>query len=122
MDTTISAKKNALSITDYKNILRHYQQKIPKQRVKIIESAERILSNKLCKCIKSPSFQNKEEATAIAICTNAIFTKHGLRRGKFTCKKKINKNNYKNKRSSSKSKRTLFVSKNKSFKERKDFF
>ena len=115
MDTTISAKKNALSITDYKNILRHYQQNIPKQRDKIIESAEQILSNKLCKCIKSPSFQNKEEASAIAICTNAIFTKHGLRRGKFTCKKKKGS-------SPSKSKRTFFVSKNKSFKERKYFF
>ena len=49
------------------------------------DTAEYILANKLCRCIKKINTSN--EATAIAICKNSILTKKGLTVGRFKCKK-----------------------------------
>ena len=48
--------------------------------------AEKIMSEKLCKCIKRLDPQN--EARSIGICTRTIFNNRGFKRGKFTCTKK----------------------------------
>ena len=49
-------------------------------------TAEKILNDKLCKCIKKVSPNN--EARAIGVCTKSIFNRKGLTRGKFSCKGK----------------------------------
>ena len=93
--------KNNLSHKDYINILEYYNKNIPKSKKLLEKEAEKILSDKLCKCIKiinSPS-QRNNEARAIGICTKTILNKKGLTRGSFQCKTprfvKFNKNNKK---------------------------
>ena len=77
-----------LTNNDYKRILEFYNKPIPKSRRLLKKQAEKILANKLCKCIKKVDKEN--EARAIGICTKTIINNKGLVRGKFTCKKKQN--------------------------------
>lgn len=76
-----------LSNSDYKKILSFYNQPIPKSERLLKISAEKILADKLCTCIKKVSPYG-EESRAIGICTNAVLNRKGIRRGNFTCKKK----------------------------------
>jgi transposase len=89
-----------LDINDYRQILEYYNQKIPKSARLIKLNAEKILADKLCRCIKKIEF--KQESRAIGICTKGIINNKGLIRGKFTCKgkrtiniRKMKKNNTK---------------------------
>ena len=77
-----------LTNNDYKRILEFYNKPIPKSRRLLKKQAEKILANKLCKCIKKVDKEN--EARAIGICTKTIINNKGIVRGKFTCKKKQN--------------------------------
>jgi len=77
---------NKITYGDYKKILSYYKMRLPKKNKTLKKKAETILANKLCKCIKKVGLKN--EKRSIAICTNSIFTRKGLRRGKFTCKKR----------------------------------
>ena len=71
---------------DYISILKYYNKKIPKSKILIKYQAEKIMAQKLCKCIKKvdPIY----EAKSIGICTKSIFNRKGLTRGQFQCKKK----------------------------------
>ena len=75
-----------LSNKDYKNILKFYGKKISKSSKTNKVNAEQILATKLCRCIKS--IKTFDENKALRICTSKIFQNKGLRRGKFTCKKR----------------------------------
>mgnify|MGYP000409459190 FL=1 len=75
-----------LTNNDYKHILEYYQKPIPKSKRLLKMNAEKIMSEKLCRCIKK--VDNKYEARAIGICTKTIFNKKGYTRGKFKCKGK----------------------------------
>ena len=75
-----------LTNQDYKDILNYYKLSIPKSKKMLKVQAEKIMSDKLCKCIKSLDPQN--EARSIGICTRTIFNNRGFKRGKFTCTKK----------------------------------
>jgi hypothetical protein len=90
---------NNLTILDYKNILNYYKIKIPKTKKLIVNEANKILSEKLCRCIKK--IDTGLESRAIGICTRTIFNRKGLTRGKFNCTGKrsleINKKNGSNK-------------------------
>ena len=77
---------NKMNSTDYKNILDYYKISIPKSKNVLKELAEKILAEKLCKCIKKIDYRN--EAKSIGICTRNIFNKKGLTRGTFKCKGK----------------------------------
>jgi hypothetical protein len=86
-----------LTNKDYIDILQFYKIKIPKSKKEIQHTAEHIMSNKLCRCIKKLDVNN--EARSIGICTRTIFNTKGFTRGNFNCKKnmsvkisKINKN------------------------------
>jgi len=70
---------------EYIKILEFYKIPIPKTKKLIQKEAEKILSEKLCKCIKEIDVA---EPRSIGICTKSIFNKKGLTRGKFQCKKK----------------------------------
>ena len=74
--------------SDYIQILKYYNEPIPKSKRLIQEEAEKILSLKLCRCIKKIDSYAKNEPKAIGICTKTIFNRKGLTRGKFKCKGK----------------------------------
>lgn len=75
---------------DYIQILNYYKVPIPKSIRLIQKEAEKLLSLKLCKCIKKVNSEtdSKNESRAIGICTKTIFNRKGLTRGKFKCKGK----------------------------------
>lgn len=75
-----------LTINDYKHILEFYKKPIPKSKRILKLQAEKMLANKLCKCIKKTNKVN--ESRAIGICTKTVINNKGFSRGKFTCKKK----------------------------------
>jgi len=75
-----------LTINDYKHILEFYKKSLPKSKRLLKIQAEKIISNKLCRCIKK--VDKKNESRAIGICTKTIINNKGYSRGKFTCKKK----------------------------------
>ena len=77
---------NSLTINDYKNILEYYSKPIPKSKRLLKLEAEKIMSNKLCRCIKKVDPEN--EAKSIGICTKTVFNNKGYTRGKFKCKGK----------------------------------
>jgi hypothetical protein len=77
-----------LDNNDYVEILNYYKVRVPKSKRLIQSTAEKLLSSKLCKCIKKVNTNNKNEPRAIGICTKTIFNNKGLTRGKFRCKNK----------------------------------
>ena len=86
-----------LNNNDYTQILEYYHKPIPKSRLLLKKNAEKVLSEKLCRCIKKLDPVN--EARSIGICTKTILNKKGYTRGKFKCKGKrsITIKKYKNK-------------------------
>ena len=78
-----------LNNKDYIKILKYYNIHPTKNYNKNKITAENILANKLCRCIKKVSKKSKiQESKAIAICKNSIFTKKNIKLYKFKCKKK----------------------------------
>ena len=75
-----------LTDNDYIHILDYYKLPIPKSKRMLKLRAEKILSSKLCRCIKKVEPTN--EARSIGVCTKTIFNRKGLTRGKFNCKGK----------------------------------
>ena len=84
--STLNSK--SLTKKDYEKILDYYKIKIPTSVKLMREKADKILSEKLCRCIKK--IDTIIEAKAIGVCTKNIFNRKGLTRGKFDCKGKQN--------------------------------
>jgi len=84
-----------LTTNEYKEILKFYEVPLPKSSRLIKNAAEKILAEKLCRCIKK--LDMKEEGRAIGICTKTIFNRKGLTRGNFKCKDKKSVKTRKNK-------------------------
>lgn len=72
-----------LTNNDFISILKYYNITIPKSKKLIKKQAEKIMAEKLCKCIKKLDSEN--EAKSIGICTKSIFNSKGYTRGKFKC-------------------------------------
>jgi len=79
---------NNLTSKDYIKILNYYKLNIPKTKKEMKLESEKVLREKLCKCIKKIDPVN--EARSIGICSRAIFNRKGLTRGKFSCTGKKN--------------------------------
>jgi hypothetical protein len=77
---------STLNNIDYRQILEYYNKSIPKSNRLLKLQAEKILGDKLCRCIKK--IEPKNEARSIGICTKTILNKKGYTRGKFSCKGK----------------------------------
>jgi len=100
--------KDDLSKEDYIRILTYYKQPIPNSKKLLQREAEKIVSDKLCRCIKKVDPVN--EARSIGICTQSILNRKGISRGKFDCTgkkksivlKKMNPNNVTRSRSKGK--------------------
>ena len=71
---------------DYISILKYYNLDIPKSKRLLKIQAEKIMAEKLCKCIKK--INTDQEAKSIGICTKTIFNRKGYTRGQFKCKKR----------------------------------
>ena len=76
---------NRLTNKDYISILKYYNKKIPKSKILIKIQAEKIMAQKLCRCIKKVGLP---EERSIGICTKTIINAKGYTRGKFKCKGK----------------------------------
>lgn len=75
-----------LTNKDYIKILNFYKLDIPKSKRLLKKKSEKIMAEKLCKCIKKVDINN--EPKSIGICTKTIFNSKGYTRGLFQCKKK----------------------------------
>jgi hypothetical protein len=75
-----------LTNKDYISILKYYKIDIPKSKRILKIQAEKIMAEKLCKCIKKIDPINEEKS--IGICTKTIINNKGFTRGEFKCKKK----------------------------------
>jgi hypothetical protein len=92
-----------LTNKDYEAILNYYKLDIPSSKRLLKINAEKILREKLCKCIKKLDPEN--ESKSIGICTKTVINRKKLIRGKFNCTgkkksiviKKLKKNNTKKK-------------------------
>jgi hypothetical protein len=76
----------ALTQHDYKQILDYYKMPIPANKKQMKHDAEKIIAEKLCKCIKKLDPEN--ESRSIGICTKTVINRKGFVRGNFRCKKK----------------------------------
>ena len=74
-----------LTNKDYISILNYYNLDVPRSKRLIKLNAEKIMAEKLCKCIKKIDPVN--EAKSIGICTKTIFNRKGYTRGQFKFKK-----------------------------------
>lgn len=74
-----------LTNKDYKQILDYYNKPIPNSKRILKINAEKILAEKLCKCIKK--LETVNEKRSIGICTKTILNRKGYTRGKFKCNK-----------------------------------
>lgn len=73
-----------LTMNDYKKILMFYKRPISSNRMIVKDDAEKLLANKLCRCIKKVDVNNEQRS--IGICTKTIFKQKGYTRGRFKCK------------------------------------
>lgn len=74
-------------ITDkeYEKILKFYKKPIPKSKRLLKKEGEKILAQKLCRCIKKVGLS--DEQRSISICTRSVLNRKGFTRGRFQCKK-----------------------------------
>jgi len=107
-----------LTNQDYKDILLYYNIDIKNlSKKQLINKAENILANKLCRCIKKIDPQEKDLSKTISICNNSVLKKKGIKPNKFNCKKKpkfTSKRKYtsilgKNKKNLTLKKKNLFI-------------
>ncbi len=76
----------AMTTNDYEKILSYY--KIPFAELstrELKQTAEDILANKLCKCIKAVE-KKVGTKNAIALCTSSVFGKKGLKYFDMSCR------------------------------------
>ena len=84
-----------LNLSDYKKILNFYKINYSLfNNNKIIDKAEDILANKLCRCIKKVNKPKKDKDRAVGICRHSVIRKKGLRINTFHCKKKPRLTNF----------------------------
>ena len=84
---------NDLTAREYKTILNYYKIPVPNNKNEMKRKAEKIITDKLCGCIKQvarrgnlPNRANVSEQKAIGICTKTIVNSKGITRGSFACK------------------------------------
>ena len=78
-------KEDYLKILDFYNI--KYTNKTSIKNIK--SKAEKILAEKLCRCIKKVKPNNPDnESRAIGICRNSVLTRKKIKVGRFSCKNK----------------------------------
>jgi hypothetical protein len=75
-----------LTKKDYIKILTYYKLSIPGTMDALAAKAEKIMAQKLCRCIQK--LQPSKGSRAVGICTGSIFKRKGFTRGAFKCRKR----------------------------------
>ena len=80
-----------LSKQDYMKLLEYYaiQTKNNASLSSLKKAAEKIITQKLCSCVKKVPNKNNPESRAIGICNYSIIQRKNLKINGFTCKKKM---------------------------------
>jgi hypothetical protein len=88
-----------LTHDDYKKILDYYDIPMPRTRMKMKSTAESILANKLCRCIKKVKKIRKDKSERIptGICRDSVIHRKKLDIYQFQCEKKPSLKNFKGK-------------------------
>ena len=78
-----------LTNSDYRKIINYYNIDTTNKTTKELNNdATKLLSTKLCRCIKKVDKSSNNEARAIAICKTNVLHKKGVDATKFYCKNK----------------------------------
>ena len=77
-------KKDYIEILDFYNI--NVPNKTPIHIIK--DKTEKIIAEKLCRCIKKVDVRFKDESKSIGICNYSVLGRKKIKTYKFTCKKK----------------------------------
>ena len=78
----------SLTQKDFIAILQYYDKKIPSSTKKLKEEAEKLLSQKLCRCIKKVKKSQKiTESQSTGICKTSVLHKKNVAIHGFQCKK-----------------------------------
>ena len=80
-----------LSKQDYRQLLAYYaiKTKSDTSLSSLKKTAEKIIAQKLCSCVKKVPNKNQPESRAIGICNYSIIQRKNLKINGFTCKKKM---------------------------------
>jgi hypothetical protein len=101
---------NPLQLTplDYKKVLIYYNQSVPKSNRQTKKKAEKLLANKLCKCIqkvkksfraRNKTMKNKELlSSSVGVCRDSVLHRKNIDVHQFKCDKTQKLGNYPNKR------------------------
>lgn len=76
----------ALSQNDYKKILKYYDMAIPSKSTSIKTDAEKVILDKLCRCIKKVSKTPAKNSISIGVCKSSVLTSKRLKINRFRCK------------------------------------
>lgn len=76
-----------LTSIDYRHILEFYRKPLPKSDRLLKLQAEKLLANKLCRCIQKVG-KHIPEQIAIGTCTKTVINNKGFTRGQFKCRNK----------------------------------
>ena len=97
-----------LTHDDYKKVLKYYNYSLPKHYNKTKKIAEKLLNNKLCKCIqkvkrslrtRNKSIKNSESLrNSVGICKKSVLHKKNIDLYHFKCDKTQKLGNYPNKK------------------------
>jgi len=78
-----------LTDNDYKTIIQHYGEKLPRSAKLRKKLGERLMANKLCSCIKKITRSSrKNKSRSIGICRYSVIKNRGMKFKSFSCKKK----------------------------------
>ena len=79
-----------LTKSDYKNILMYYNINFSDNLslTTLKKMVEKIIAEKLCRCIKKVPNENNPESRAIGICNYSVIKRKNLKINSFTCKNK----------------------------------
>ena len=103
-----------LTRQDYLDILDYYNINVKKKDINFLKNkVEKLVTNKLCKCIKSVKNKIKDERKSIAICNYSVLKRKSLKIKRFSCKKKKLLSKKEDKNLMKSKKLTLKMSKNK---------
>jgi hypothetical protein len=71
------------------DVLNHYNLTIPPKQTNIKRRGEKILAQKLCRCIRLVNSKIGNTPRSIGICTKTIINNHKLVRRNFSCTKPV---------------------------------
>jgi hypothetical protein len=78
-----------LTDADYKTIILHYGEKLPRSVQLRKKLGEHLIADKLCSCIKKiTKSSRKNKSRSIGICTYSVIKNRGMKFSNFSCKRK----------------------------------